>query len=246
MATTRFGFLYGTLCAAALWAAGSVSAAPVVRADFGAPAVVSTTGFGLAPTGSLTVNPTGMTGTGGIVQNAVTNFGSNLLVGGVGLSGQFYGARERDNPNTVGLDLDYWGIRLSFSSAANSPQPVSAVGFDIVGNIGNRFVLSVYDSADTLLERLVRQWTDFTLFDSLDSDSPVIGFMGIDLGANNIAYATIASFVGASTTDRDGFALDNVVFESIPANQVPEPATALLACLGLAAAAAVRRRRKVV
>lgn len=232
MATIRFSALKAVLCSAALLVAGATSAAVVERVDF---AGATNIGFGLAPVGASTIAPTGFSSiVGGVVVNLPTPFAA----GGASLTGNIYQAAERDNPSTPGVDLGYWGIRLNFSSA------VSAVGFDVGGNIGNRFVLSIFDSSDNLLERLVRGSNAMDLVDPLDPDSAVVDFLGLSQNTNNIAYATIASLVGlpgspsSSPSDpRDGFAIDNVVF-----NQVPEPATALLMGAGLLGWAVARKR----
>lgn len=229
MATIRFSALKAVLCSAALLGASVASAAVVERVDF---AGVTNIGFGNANVGATSPSPAGMTAFGGVVVNLPTPFAA----GGASLNGNIYQATERDNPNTPALDLGYWGIRLTFSSA------VSAVGFDVGGNIGNRFVLSIYDISDNLLERLVRGSNAMDLVDPLDQDSAVVDFLGLSQNTNNIAYATIASLVGVTgqaTDPRDGFAIDNVVF-----NQVPEPATALLMGAGLLGWAVARKRRQ--
>ncbi len=113
-------------------------------------------------------------------------------------------------------------IRFSFAGA------VSAVGVDFISNRSD-VTLRLYDAGDTLLDSTTIGWTTLPL--GLGFAFPT-GFVGLDLGLNVIAYATIDTAVTG-----DGMFLDNVIYQS-----TPEPASLALLGLGTLALAGFRRR----
>lgn len=156
------------------------------------------------PDGTIAPTNGEVTLTNGVVQN----------VGSAGLlSGQVY---YDGNDSSV--------IRIDFAS------PASAFGLDWLANNANP-TLSVFDSGNSLLESLTLDWTTFPLVPGFPFSN---GFIGINVGANAIAYATIDTPLNGNE-----LYIDNLIYQ---AAAVPAPATLpLLAIGGLALAA---RRRK--
>lgn len=108
-------------------------------------------------------------------------------------------------------------LRFDFATA------VSAVGF--IAYYNNRDVLfQVFDSVGTLLDSSTSSPTDC---------GSICGFIGLDVGSNNISYAL------ASVPLRDSMHnlyIDDVIYQSVPA-----PAAVILFGLGLALLGARRR-----
>lgn len=116
-------------------------------------------------------------------------------------------------------------IRIDFLT------PVSAFGLDWYANRANP-TLSVYDSGNTLLESLTLDWTLFP--------APLgypTGFIGLDVGSNSIAYATIDTPLSGNE-----LYVDNLIYQRSAA-AVPLPATLPLLAIGAAGLAAIRRRK---
>jgi hypothetical protein len=109
-------------------------------------------------------------------------------------------------------------IRIDFAN------PVSAFGLDWYSNSANP-TLSVYSSSNTLLESLTLDWTL----------TNALGFIGINLGSDLIAYATIDTPLNGNE-----LVVDNLTYQR--AGTVPAPAT--LSLLALSGAAMLRARRK--
>ena len=102
---------------------------------------------------------------------------------------------------------------------------ISALGMDITRWKSSSISMSVYDSADNLLENNV-----FTV-------STYPDFIGLDVGANNISYALIN--IGDDTW------IDNLIYQSENTTApVPEPATMILLGTGLVGLIASRVSRK--
>lgn len=116
-------------------------------------------------------------------------------------------------------------IRIDFLN------PVSAFGLDWYANNANP-TLSVFNSNNILLESLTLDWTQFPKFDGYP-----IGFIGLNVGSNNIAYATIDT-----PLDGNELFVDNLIYQR--SADVPEPATLPLMFIGtLGVIAAIRRRK---
>jgi len=114
-------------------------------------------------------------------------------------------------------------IRIDFANA------VSAFGLDWLASQANP-TLSVFDSGNSLLESLTLDWTTFPLAAGFP-----FGFIGINVGNNTIAYATI-------DTPLSGHELyiDNLIYQRVAA--VSAPATLPLLAIGGFALAARRRK----
>jgi hypothetical protein len=115
-------------------------------------------------------------------------------------------------------------IRIDFLN------PVSAFGLDWYSNNANP-TLSVFDSGNTLLESLTLNWTSFPTIDGFPT-----GFIGLDVGSNSIAYATIDTPLNGNE-----LYVDNLIYQRTTA--VPEPATLPLAAIAAAGLIAIRRRK---
>jgi hypothetical protein len=91
--------------------------------------------------------------------------------------------------------------------------------------------LSVFDSGNHLLESLTLDWTTFPR-------SPFFpfGFIGIDVGSNSIAYATIDTPLNGNE-----LFVDNLIYQRAA---VPEPASLSLFAIGALGAASLRRKQK--
>lgn len=116
-------------------------------------------------------------------------------------------------------------IRIDFAT------PVSAFGFDWLANNQNP-TLSVFDSGNNLLESLTLNWTTFPRLNGIFP----FGFIGIDVGSNSIAYATIDTPLNGSE-----IYLDNLIYQRAA---VPEPASLSLFAIGALGATSLRRKRK--
>ena len=106
---------------------------------------------------------------------------------------------------------------------------VSAIGLDFVSN--NATVsLSIFDSSDTFLESI--ELSDFGL--PLQNGFPS-GFVGLDTGVNNIAYALF------DTPYQQGFDfyIDNIIYQQV---DVPEPSPLVIMALGLLAIGFLKRK----
>ncbi len=116
-------------------------------------------------------------------------------------------------------------IRIDFLN------PVSAFGLDWYANNANP-TLSVFNSSNVLLESLTLDWTQFPI-----SASFPIGFIGLNVGSNDIAYATIDTPLNGNE-----LYVDNLIYQR--SADVPEPATLPLMLIGaLGVIAAIRRRK---
>lgn len=115
-------------------------------------------------------------------------------------------------------------IRIDFLN------PVSAFGLDWLANNANP-TLSVFDSSNTLLESLTLDWTTFLSVGGFPQ-----GFIGLDVGSNAIAYATIDTPLNGNE-----LYVDNLIYQRAAA--VPVPATLPLLAIGVAGLAAIRRRK---
>ena len=103
---------------------------------------------------------------------------------------------------------DYNGFTIDFTS------DISALGMDIIRWKSSSISMSVYDSADNLLENHV-----FTV-------STYPDFIGLDVGNNSISWALINA--------GDDIWVDNLIYQSENTSApVPEPATMLLLGTGL-------------
>lgn len=109
-------------------------------------------------------------------------------------------------------------------------NPVSAFGLDWIANNANP-TLSVFDSSGTLLESLTLDWTTFPLASSFPQ-----GFIGLDVGTNAIAYATIDTPLNGNE-----LYVDNLIYQRVAA--VPVPATLPLLAIGAAGLGVLRRRK---
>jgi len=99
---------------------------------------------------------------------------------------------------------DYNGFIIEFNS------PISALGMDLVRWKNSSIEMTLYDSADNLLEQYT--WTLSSYPD----------FIGLDIGTNDTAWAAI--------TPPDDIWIDNIIYQ---AAAVPEPATFLLLGIGV-------------
>lgn len=117
-------------------------------------------------------------------------------------------------------------IRIDFLN------PVSAFGLDWYSNSANP-TLSVFNSNNTLLESLTLNWADF----SAVSGYPY-GFIGLDVGSNSIAYATIDTPLNGNE-----LYVDNLIYQQTAAVSVPVPATLPLVAIGVAGLIAFGRRK---
>lgn len=115
-------------------------------------------------------------------------------------------------------------IRINFSN------PVSAFGLDWISFKSNP-TLSVFDSSNNLLESLTLDWTAFPV---ATAASYPYGFIGLNEGANSIAYATIDTPLNGNE-----LFVDNLIYQTA-AVSVPEPASLSLLAIG---AALLRRKQ---
>lgn len=115
-------------------------------------------------------------------------------------------------------------IRIDFMN------PVSAFGLDWFANNSNP-TLSVFDSGNTLLESLTLNWLSFPILYGFPT-----GFIGLNVGSNTIAYATIDTPLNG-----DELYVDNLIYQRAAA--VPGPATLPLLAIGAAGLATIRRRK---
>ena len=114
-------------------------------------------------------------------------------------------------------------ITLEFSSF------VSAIGLDFNSNNADT-TLSVFDASFNLIEAFT-----LTTLNQYSCDIFLCGFVGIDVGLNLIAYATIDTPLNG-----DELFIDNIIYQTA---SVPEPGTFTLLSLGIAGLALKRRRR---
>ncbi len=132
----------------------------------------------------------------------------------------------------IGSDSETAGMRIDFAA------PVAGVGayMNYAPDQGDPAVISIFDSADTLLE-------SYTL--SFIVDTSLVGLnttqVGYNLGefhgflqsTNNISYMTLSgSYIGAAN------------LETVSVGAIPEPETYALMMAGLGVMAFVARRRK--
>lgn len=116
-------------------------------------------------------------------------------------------------------------IRIDFLN------PVSAFGLDWIAGNANP-TLTVFNSSNILLESLTLDWTQFPISRGLP-----IGFIGLNVGSNEIAYATIDTPLNGNE-----LFVDNLIYQR--SATVPEPATLPLMFIGtLGVIAAIRRRK---
>ena len=176
-------------------------ASAILRAEFNPTA--TTYGLDNAIFGSTTAT----NGDATLINGSVSTLNSGNLVG---------------NSYYDGADASV--IRINFLN------PVAAFGLDWNSNNANP-TLSVFNSANVLLESLTLDWTQFPAPDGYPT-----GFIGLNVGINSIAYATI-------DTPRNGNELyvDNLIYQRTAA--VPVPATLPLLAIGAASLIAIRRRK---
>jgi len=106
---------------------------------------------------------------------------------------------------------------------------VSAIGLDFVSD-NTTVSLSIFDSTDTFIESI--EISDLGL--PLQNGEPS-GFIGLDTGVNNIAYAIF------DTPYQQGFDfyIDNIIYQQV---DVPEPSPLVLIALGLLAIGFIKRK----
>jgi PEP-CTERM motif len=110
-------------------------------------------------------------------------------------------------------------------------KSVSAFGLDFIANNAD-ITLSAFDKNNKLIESLTLDWTKVVNLDGYPSS-----FIGLDVGSNSIAYATIDTPLNGNE-----LYIDNVIYQHA---DVPEPAS-IMGLLGLGAFATsnLKRRKK--
>lgn len=115
---------------------------------------------------------------------------------------------------------------------------IFGMGANIQGNSYGTFngTISAYDAANVLLGSYVLSGN------STSADDGSALFLGLrsDVGIRRV---TFESFSPESNLEE--FGINQAVIETLPQTSVPEPGTYLLVASGLAAVAAVKRRRRV-
>jgi hypothetical protein len=141
---------------------------------------------------------------------------------------------------TGGLNIPgaFSNPQLSYSDVSSVPTTITLTFSTNVSALGVGFVtndvdptLSLFDATNTLIDSLT---LDHTLLPLL-SIYPT-GFIGLDMGANVIAKATVTT-----TLPSGSIYIGPVVFQSVSA--APEPLTLSMFGAGLAGVVAVRRRK---
>lgn len=115
-------------------------------------------------------------------------------------------------------------LRFEFSSL------ISAIGLDFIAN-NQDATLSVYDSSSILLESFT-----LTRAEQYDCVGFGCGFVGIDLGANLISFATIDTPLNGNE-----LYVDNIKYQT--AASVSEPGSLALLCLSLFGLRALRKNK---
>lgn len=115
-------------------------------------------------------------------------------------------------------------IRFDFVSA------ISAFGLDFISNNVDT-TLSFFDSSNTLIESRTIT-TDNMEFCFIGT----CGYVGIDVGANLISYATIDT-----PLDGDELWIDNIIYQMA---EVPEPSTLVIFALGIMGLASRRFKKQ--
>jgi hypothetical protein len=110
-------------------------------------------------------------------------------------------------------------------------NPVSAVGVDFLANNAN-VTLSLFNNANTLIDSLT---IDSTTLPRVPFPN---GFVGLDVGSNLVAYATIDTPLNGNE-----LYVDNIIYQSVA---VPEPASmlGLLSVGALVTIAGIKRKQK--
>lgn len=114
-------------------------------------------------------------------------------------------------------------FRLDFSSF------ISAIGMNVYYNSSD-VSLRLFDINDVLLESSLSSPTQY---------ADIQGFVGLNTGANNIAYALID--VPGKVNIHDLF-IDNVIYQRV--TDVPEPSTLAIFALGLMGLASRKLKKK--
>lgn len=160
----------------------------------------------------------------GVLGQTVYTSGSFTVTGGDLYTYGTLGPLEGVQYANAGRGTDPAGapIQLTFNSN------VSAIGFDVRYN-NNPVLFQVFDNEDTLLDEY---------FGSPIQYGAITGYIGLDIGANLISYATISMPALPETTS---LVIDNVIYQS---SAVPVPAAIWLFGSGLLGLVGVARRKK--
>lgn len=197
--------------------AGNANAVPIERNDFNPTAI--NYGFDDLNTGTQTATWGDLTITNGIV----LSFTDQLPTG-------------MTNPNTYYYEPGENELLLDFSS------PVSAMGMSIMSkcsDVGTRdkITLNIFNDLGTLLESktiAVATLPIYTMGDPELNQEYYYGFIGLDIGSNGVAYAKM---------NGSKFHIDEVIYQKISENPVPEPSTMLLVGLGMIGITVLKRIR---
>ncbi|WP_414756736.1 hypothetical protein [Anabaena sp. CCY 9910] len=187
--------------------AGSSQAARIQRSEFNASAI--NVDFESSPMFQRTVSDGNLT-----VSNGVVSFAGP--VPDDYLSGKSY----YDGGDSSVIRFDFL-------------NPVSAVGTNFLAAYYSNTTLSIFDSANRLIESLtLRGFGLPTVFSS------PYGFIGLNAGSNLIAYATIDTPLNGSE-----LFVDNIIYQTENTTAVPEPSF-ISSLLGVAFFLSLKRKEQ--